>query len=59
MHFIKIMALTALMAIGAYAPANAQSLFSTGAAPADTTVTLPNPLTEEAANALISRLSDN
>ena len=59
MHFIKIMALTALMAIGAYAPANAQSLFSTSSAPADVTVTLPDPLTEEAANALISRLSDN
>jgi small-conductance mechanosensitive channel len=59
MHFIKIMALTTLMAIGAYAPANAQSLFSTSSAPADITVTLPDPLTEEAANALISRLSDN
>ena len=59
MHFIKIMALTALMGFGAYAPANAQSLFSTSSALADTAVTLPDPLTQEAANALISRLSDN
>ena len=59
MHFIKILVPTALLAFGLSAPANAQSLFSTSSAPADTTVTLPDPLTEEAANALISRLSDN
>jgi small-conductance mechanosensitive channel len=59
MHFIKILVLTALLAFGLSAPANAQSLFSTSSAPADTTVTLPDPLTEEAANALVSRLSDN
>ncbi|WP_299280534.1 mechanosensitive ion channel family protein [uncultured Tateyamaria sp.] len=43
----------------AAAPAHAQSLFSTTSHAADSaTPALPDPLTEEAANALISRLSD-
>ncbi|MFT5785965.1 MAG: small-conductance mechanosensitive channel [Ascidiaceihabitans sp.] len=58
MHFFKILALTALLALSTYVPANAQSLFSTSTAAADTTPALPDPLTPEAANALISRLSD-
>ncbi len=59
MHFIRLLAFTALLALSMYAPANAQSLFLTGAASSDDAVTLPDPLTPEAANALISRLSDN
>ncbi|MFT6024618.1 MAG: small-conductance mechanosensitive channel [Ascidiaceihabitans sp.] len=58
MHFIKILALTALLACAGYSPAAAQSLFSTTSGE-DTSVTLPDPLTEDAANALISRLSDS
>ena len=58
MHFFKILALTALLAVSTYVPANAQSLFSTSTAVVDTTPVLPDPLTPEAANALISRLSD-
>jgi small-conductance mechanosensitive channel len=57
LHFIKILVLTVLFALAAHSPAGAQSLFSSTSA-ADTTVTLPDPLTEDTANALISRLSD-
>jgi small-conductance mechanosensitive channel len=57
-HFNKILVLTVLLALAALSPASAQSLFSTTSS-ADTTVTLPDPLTEDAANALISRLSDS
>lgn len=58
MQFIKIFALTLLFVFNSLAPGHAQSLFSTGSsAPAE--VTLPDPLTPEAANALISRLSDS
>ncbi|AXI45622.1 mechanosensitive ion channel protein MscS [Sulfitobacter sp. SK012] len=58
MHFVKILVLTFLLALPALSPADAQSLFSS-ASSADTKVTLPDPLTEETANALISRLSDS
>lgn len=58
MHFIKILVLSTLLALAVHSPVDAQSLFSTGASD-DATVTLPDPLTEDAANALISRLSDS
>ncbi|MEP5630788.1 MAG: mechanosensitive ion channel domain-containing protein [Tateyamaria sp.] len=58
MQFIKILVLNAVLILAAYSPAVAQSLFSTGSS-GDTAVTLPDPLTEDAANALISRLSDS
>ena len=58
MHFIKILVLTVLLALTSYSKADAQSLFS-GNSGDDATVTLPDPLTEDAANALISRLSDS
>jgi small-conductance mechanosensitive channel len=57
-HFVKILVLTVLLALAALSPVSAQSLFSTTSS-ADTMVTLPDPLTEDAANALISRLSDS
>jgi small-conductance mechanosensitive channel len=59
MLIIRMLALTAILAMSTFAPAAAQSLFSTSSTSSDDTVTLPNPLTSEAANALISRLSDN
>ena len=59
MHLIKILALVALTAIIAPFEAQAQSLFSSSSSSEDTAVELPDPLTEAAANALISRLSDS
>ena len=59
MHYIKLLALFLTMAITAPLNANAQSLFGTGSSSVDAKVELPDPLTVEAANALISRLSDS
>ncbi|WP_299140702.1 mechanosensitive ion channel family protein [uncultured Tateyamaria sp.] len=50
--------LIAFLALMLPVQAQAQSLVNTGTAEADASVTLPDPLTPEAANALISRLSD-
>lgn len=59
MHFIKLLVFAVILAVGMSAPVNAQSMLPTSAASPDGAVTLPDPLTPEAANALISRLSDN
>ncbi len=57
LNFLKLLTLLMLLALPLASPATAQSLLSTSA-PTDTTPVLPDPLTPEAANALISRLSD-
>ncbi|WP_299612258.1 mechanosensitive ion channel family protein [uncultured Tateyamaria sp.] len=53
-----LLAMLVTLAVAWVNPASAQSLVTTGSTTEDPGVTLPDPLTPEAANALISRLSD-
>jgi small-conductance mechanosensitive channel len=58
MQFFKLIVVTIFLTLAGLGPATAQSLMPTTSVSADSDVTLPDPLTPEAANALISRLSD-
>ena len=56
--FLRVIAAICLMVLTWGTAVNAQIMLGSGT-PADTTPVLPDPLTPEAANALISRLSDS